>query len=48
MQALRNMVEKAVALDSDDAALNEAVANAQAVLAKEAPTVTEVVTALPI
>ncbi len=40
------MVEKAVALDSDDAALNEAIANAQAVLAKEAPTVTEVVTAL--
>ena len=46
MQALRNMVEKAVALDSDDEALNEAIANAQAVLAKEAPTVTEVVTAL--
>ena len=46
MQALRNMVEKAVAMGSDDAALNEAIANAQAVLAKEAPTVTEVVTAL--
>ena len=46
MQAMRNMVEKAVALNSDDEALNEAVANAQAVLAKEAPTVTEVVTAL--
>ena len=46
IQALRNMVEKAVALGSDDAALNEAIANAQAVLAKEAPTSTEVVTAL--
>ena len=46
MQALRNMVDKAVALGSEDAALNAAIANAQAVLAKEAPTVTEVVTAL--
>ena len=46
IQALCNMVEKAVALGSDDAALNEAIANAQAVLAKEAPTSTEVVTAL--
>ena len=46
IQALRNMVEKAVALGSDDAALNEAITNAQAVLAKEAPTSTEVVTAL--
>ena len=46
MQALRNMVDKAVAMGSDDAALNAAIANAQAVLAKEAPTVTEVVTAL--
>ena len=46
IQALRNMVEKAIALGSDDAALNEAITNAQAVLAKEAPTTTEVVTAL--
>ena len=46
MQALRNMVDKAIAMGSDDAALNAAIANAQAVLAKEAPTVTEVVTAL--
>ena len=46
IQALRNMVEKAIALGFDDAALNEAIANAQAVLAKEAPTATEVVTAL--
>ncbi len=44
--ALQNMVEKAIALGSDDAALIEAIANAQAVLAKEAPTSTEVVTAL--
>ena len=44
--ALQNMVEKAIALGSDDAALTEAIANAQAVLAKEAPTATEVVTAL--
>ena len=44
--ALQNMVDKAIALGSDDAALTEAIANAQAVLAKEAPTVTEVVTAL--
>ena len=33
-------------LGDEDEALNEAVANAQAVLAKEAPTTTEVVTAL--
>ena len=46
VQALRNMVDKAIALDSDDAALNEAITNAQTVLAKEAPTTTEVVTAL--
>ena len=46
VQALQNMVEKAVALGSEDAALNEAIANAQAVLAKETPTTTEVVTAL--
>ena len=46
MQALRNMVDKAIALGSDDAALTEAIANAQAVLDKEAPTTTEVVTAL--
>ena len=44
--ALQTMVDKAVALGSDDAALNEAITNAQAVLAKEAPTATEVVTAL--
>ena len=44
--ALQNMVDKAIALGSDDAALTEAIANSQAVLAKEAPTVTEVVTAL--
>ena len=46
IQALRNMVEKAIALGSEDAALNEAITNAQTVLAKEAPTTTEVVTAL--
>ena len=46
IQALRNMVDKAIALGSDDAALNEEITNAQAVLAKEAPTTTEVVTAL--
>ena len=46
IKALQTMVDKAVALGSDDAALTEAIANAQAVLAKEAPTVTEVVTAL--
>ena len=44
--ALQTMVDKAVALGSDDEALNAAIANAQAVLAKEAPTATEVVTAL--
>ena len=46
IKALQTMVDKAVALGSDDAALNEAITNAQAVLAKEAPTATEVVTAL--
>ena len=46
VQALRDMVDKAIALGAEDEALNEAVANAQAVLAKEAPTTTEVVTAL--
>ncbi len=46
IQALRNMVDKAIALGSDDAALTEAIANAQAVLDKEAPTTTEVITAL--
>ena len=46
IQALRNMINKAIALGSDDAALTEAIANAQAVLDKEAPTTTEVVTAL--
>ena len=46
VQALRNMVEKAEALGSDDAALNAAIEAAQAVLAKETPTATEVVTAL--
>ena len=46
IQALRNMVEKAEALGSDDAALNAAIEAAQAVLAKETPTATEVVTAL--
>ena len=46
VQALRNMVEKAEALGSGDAALNAAIEAAQAVLAKETPTATEVVTAL--
>ena len=46
IQALRNMVEKAIALGSEDAALNEAITNAQTVLAKEMPATTEVVTAL--
>ena len=46
VQALHGMVDKAVALGSDDAALNAAITNAQAVLAKEAPSTTEVVTAL--
>ena len=45
INALNNMVDKAIALGSEDAALNEA-ANAQAVLAKETPTAVEVVTAL--
>ena len=46
IQALRNMVDKANALGSDDAALNAAIDNAQAILDKEAPTATEVVIAL--
>ena len=46
IQALRNMVDKAVVLGSDDAALNAAIEAAQAVLAKKTPTATEVVTAL--
>ena len=46
VQALRNMVEKAVALGSDDETLNAAIEAAQAVLTKETPTATEVVTAL--
>ena len=46
IQALRNMVDKANALGSDDAALNAAITAAQAVLDKDAPTSTEVVTAL--
>ena len=40
------MVDKAIALGSDDEALNAAIDAAQAVLAKEAPISTEVVTAL--
>ena len=44
--ALQNMVEKANALGSDDAALQTAITAAQAVLDKDAPTSTEVVTAL--
>ena len=44
--ALQNMVDKASALGSDDAALNEAITNAQAVLDKETPSAAEVVTAL--
>ena len=46
VQALRSMVEKAVALGSDDETLNAAIEAAQAVLTKETPTATEVVTAL--
>ena len=46
IQALRNMVDKANALGSDDAALKAAIEAAQAVLDKDAPTSTEVVTAL--
>ena len=45
-QALQTMVEKAIALGSEDEALNAAIEAAQAVLAKEALTATEVVTAL--
>ena len=41
-----NMVDKAIALGSEDAALNEAIANAQAVLAKGNADCVEVVTAL--
>ena len=44
--ALRNMLDKAIALGSEDEALNAAVTNAQAVLNKEAPSATEVVSAL--
>ena len=44
--ALQAMVDNAIALGSEDAALNAAIEAAQTVLAKEAPTVTEVVTAL--
>ena len=40
------MVEKAIALGSEDEALNAAIEAAQAVLIKETPTATEVVTAL--
>ncbi len=46
IQALRNMVDKANALGSDDEALKAAIEAAQAVLDKDAPTSTEVVTAL--
>ena len=46
VEALKTMVDKANALGSEDAALNEAIANAQAVLDKDAPTASEVVTAL--
>ena len=46
LQALQNMVDKANALGSEDETLNAAIANAQAVLDKDAPTATEVVTAL--
>ena len=38
LQALSNMVEKANALGSDDAALQAAIKAAQAILDKEAPT----------
>ena len=44
--ALQNMVDKANALGSDDAALQAAITAAQTVLDKDAPTSTEVVTAL--
>ena len=46
IQALQNMLDKANAIESKDDALNAAIASAQAVLDKEAPTTTEVVTAL--
>ena len=42
----KEMIDKANALESDDETLNAAIEAAQAVLAKEAPTSTEVVTAL--
>ena len=46
VQSLRDMVDKAITLGAEDETLNEAIANAQAVLAKETPTATEVVSAL--
>ncbi len=46
VQALRNMVDKANALGSDDTTLNAAITNAQAVLDKEMPASVEVVSAL--
>ncbi len=46
IQALQNMVEKANALGSDDAALQAAIEAAQAVLDEETPSATAVVTAL--
>ncbi len=46
VQSLRDMVDKAITLGAEDEALNESIANAQAVLAKETPTATEVVSAL--
>ena len=46
VQALQTMVDQAKALGSDDEALKAAIAAAEAVLAKEAPTATEVVSAL--
>ena len=46
LEALRDMVEKAIALGSEEEALNAAITAAQAVLAKDAPTATEVVSAL--
>ena len=44
--ALRNMLDKAIVLGSENEALNTAITNAQAVLNKEAPSATEVVSAL--
>ncbi len=46
IKALQTMVDKAVALGSDDEALQAAIEAAQAVLNEETPTATEVVTAL--